>query len=92
MVFWEEGHPVTSVDVLPGGKDRPTKMIISSGRVVGNVAVPPAGGCVVSVMVRFDGVEDVLAYPGFHQVFFYGDFKEKLRDYCRLFKIEPQLV
>lgn len=86
------GQRVTSADVLLGGEDRPAKMIISAGKVLENVSVPPAGGCVVSVMVKFDGVTDVLAYPGFHQLFFYGDFKWELVQFCRLFGIEPMVV
>ncbi len=65
------------------------RMIISAGTVLENVAVPPAGGCVVSVMVRLDGSPDLLDYPGFHQIFFYGDFKKQLKEYCRLFGIQP---
>ena len=67
-------------------------MIISAGEVLENVSVPPAGGCVVSVMVKFDGVTDVLAYPGFHQGFFYGDYKSELVQFCKLFEIEPVVV
>ncbi len=90
--LWREGQRVTSADVLLGGDDQPPKMIISAGDVLGNLSVPPAGGCVVSVMVKFDNVTDVLAYPGFHQCFFYGDFKRELRQFCRLFHIEPMVV
>jgi hypothetical protein len=88
---WKIGQRVTSADVLLAG-DAPPKMIISAGEVLENVSVPPAGGCVVSVMVKFDGVSDVLAYPGFHQIFFYGDFKRELAQFCQLFKIEPMVV
>jgi len=87
--IWRVGQRVTSVDVLPGDQ---TQMIISSGEVIENVTVPPAGGCVISVMIKFDGVTDVLAYPGFHQVFFYGDYKDRLVQYCKLFSIEPVVV
>jgi len=87
--IWRVGQRVTSADVLPGNQQQPTQMIISAGEVLENVSVPPAGGCVVSVMVKFDGVTDVLAYPGFHQLFFYGDFKRELVAFCRLFQIEP---
>jgi L-fucose isomerase-like protein len=86
---WKVGQRVTSADVLPGSDQAPTKMIISAGEVLENVAVPPAGGCVISVMVKFDGVSDVLAYPGFHQIFFYGDYKRELVQFCRLLNIEP---
>ncbi len=89
---WKVGQRVTSVDFLLRTSQRPTTMIISAGEVLQNVAVPPAGGCVISVMVKFDGVEDVLAYPGFHQVFFYGDFKKELVQFCRLFNLEAMVA
>jgi hypothetical protein len=57
--------------------------------VLENVSVPPSGGCVVAVMVKFDGVTDVLTNPGFHQIFFYGDYRRRLLDFCRLMNIEP---
>jgi hypothetical protein len=90
--LWREGQRMTSADVLLGGPEQPPKLIVSAGTVLGNVAVPPAGGCVVSVMVKFDGVTDVLGYPGFHQLFFYGDFKRELVQFCRLFGIDPMVV
>jgi hypothetical protein len=62
------------------------------GEVIDNVSVPPAGGCVVSVMVKFDNVTDVLAFPGFHQLFFYGDYKRELKQFCQLYGIEPKIV
>ncbi len=90
--YWEVGHRVTCADVSLPGPKRKARMLISAGRVLENVAVPPAGGCVVSVMVKFDGVDDVLAYPGFHQIFFYGDFKRELVQFCRLTGIEAVVV
>jgi hypothetical protein len=90
--LWRVGQRVTSADVLPGRKASPTRMLISAGEVLENVSVPPAGGCVVSVMVKFDGVRDVLAYPGFHQIFFYGDFQRQLVAFCRMVGIEPVVV
>ena len=86
---WRIGQRVTLADVLPGTDKVPTKMVIAAGTVLENVAVPPAGGCVVSVMVKFDGNTDVLDFPGFHQLFFYGDFKRELVQFCRLFNLEP---
>ncbi len=90
--LWRIGQRVTSADVLPGRQPGSTKMLISAGEVLANVDVPPAGGCVVSVMVKFDGVTDVLAYPGFHQIFFYGDYQRHLVAFCRLVGIEPVVV
>ena len=43
-------------------------------------------------MIKFDNVTDVLAYPGFHQVFFYGDFKRELVHFCRLYDLVPMVV
>jgi hypothetical protein len=90
--LWRVGQRVTCADVQPAPKEGKVKIIISAGEVLENVAVPPAGGCVVSIMVKFDGVTDVLAYPGFHQLFFYGDFKNELVQFCRLFNLEPVVV
>jgi len=89
---WRPGQRVTSADVSFGRKGEKVSMLISSGTVLENVSVPPAGGCVVSVMVKFDGVEDVLAYPGFHQIFFYGNFKRQLVQFCQLTGIEAVVV
>ncbi|MCK4965458.1 hypothetical protein KAS50_00425 [bacterium] len=75
--------------------DTRAEMIISTGEVIENVSVPPSGGCVVSINVKLDGVNetsDILSYPGFHQIFFYGDYKKKLKEYCRLFNLKPLVV
>lgn len=90
--LWMEGQRMTSVDVLPGDDKAPTQVLISSGTVLKNVSVPPAGGCVVSVAVKLDGVTDYLAYPGFHQVFIYGDFKKPLTQFCQLMRLEAVVV
>jgi len=39
-----------------------------------------------------DTEPDLLKYPGFHQIFFYGDFKKELVGFCHLFNIEPVVV
>ena len=90
--IWRVGQEMTSICVVGQGKAKPPKVIISAGQVLENLKVPPSGGCVISVMVKFDGVDDVLAYPGFHQVFFYGNYKQHLADFCKLFKLEAQVV
>jgi hypothetical protein len=87
--LWRKGQRITAVDVQAG---KPTSMLISAGTVMDNIDVPPAGGCVVSVRVKFDGDQEVLSFPGFHQVFFYGDYKRQLVEFCRLFNFEAQVV
>ena len=89
--MWQPGERVTVADVLIEEEAGPG-MVISSGEVVDNISVPPAGGCVVAVSLKLDGLTDPLAYPGFHQLFFYGDFKQQLKDYCRLAGIQPMVV
>jgi len=90
--LWKVGQRVTVVDVMLGSAKAKPKMLISAGEVLDNVSAPPAGGCVVSVMIKLDKVTDTLAYPGFHQLFLYGDFKRELRDFCRLIDVEPMVV
>jgi len=95
--YWRAGQRMTVADVILSAKEELTKggaaaapqMVIGTGTVVDNVAVPPAGGCVVSVMVKLDTQPDLLSYPGFHQLFFYGDFKKELLAYCRLYGVRP---
>ena len=87
---WRIGQRITVADLLL--KSEKNEMIISAGEVVENKSVPPSGGCVVAPMVKLDNVNDVLDYPGFHQIFFYGDFKKELKSYCQLFGITPRIV
>ena len=92
--LWRIGQRVTSLDVLPGDEkqNRKTRFLISVGTVLDNIDVPPAGGCVVSVRVKFDGGHPVLSFPGFHQLFFYGDYKQQLAEFCQLYNLEAEVV
>ena len=96
--LWRIGQRVTSIDLLPGrapgasGAGTPSQVLISAGTVLENMDVPPSGGCVVSVKVKFDGGQEVLSFPGFHQIFFYGDYKDQMKDFCQLCKFEAQVV
>jgi len=91
---WKKGQRITVAIVggLYQKETLPPHMYISSGTVLDNIPVPPAGGCVVSVAVKIDGVSDFLDFPGFHQLFFYGDYKKQLGAFCRLFGIEARVV
>jgi hypothetical protein len=96
--LWLKGRRVTSIDLLPGKaggsseNDKPSQVLISAGTVIENMDVPPSGGCVVSVKVKFDGDQEVLSFPGFHQIFFYGDYKHRMKDFCQLCKFEARVV
>ncbi|MBN1124103.1 MAG: hypothetical protein JXA82_03785 [Sedimentisphaerales bacterium] len=91
--LWKEGQRITCLDVLLGdGRERKTELLISEGTVIDNISVPPAGGCVVSVRAKFDGGQDVLTFPGFHQLFFYGEFGNQLKDFAQLFNLTATVV
>lgn len=92
--LWREGQRVTSLDVFGGDEkqQRKTKLLFSVGTVMDNIDVPPAGGCVVSVRIKFDDNHPVLSFPGFHQIFFYGDYKRHLTEFCQLYNLEAEVA
>ena len=93
-VLWLRNHEPEAyerliLDVLLGdGKEKRSELLVSEGTVIDNIDVPPAGGCVVSVRARLDGGHNVLTFPGFHQLFFYGEFARQLTDFAQLFGLE----
>ena len=75
--IWKVGQQITCIDFLPSEGDRGvyeeesvserSQMLISTGSLVENKSVPPSGGCVVSVKVKFDGGHEVLTFqPNIH--------------------------
>jgi hypothetical protein len=92
--IWRKGQRVTCMDFLPAGEvnQNQSQMLISTGVVEDNMNVPPSGGCVVSVKVKFDGGHEVLSFPGFHHLFFYGEYKRELKAFCKLFNFEARIV
>jgi hypothetical protein len=92
VTIWRRGQRVTNIDLLPGDGQKPSTVLISAGTVVDNMDVPPSGGCVVSVKIKFDGGQEVLSFPGFHQIFFYGDYQDQMKDFCQLCGFTAQVV
>jgi hypothetical protein len=98
--LWRQGQRITCVDLLPASSEDAegspaggqSEALISVGSVLGNMEIPPSGGCVVSVKVKFDSHQDVLSFPGFHQLFFYGDYGEQMKDFCRLNGLKARVV
>lgn len=82
-VLWPEGRDVTVMQ-LTG----PDQMILGSGRVVSNIAQPPAGCCRTAVEVAVEGVADTDTCKGFHQLFVLGSHERAYRAYCQLTGIE----
>ena len=98
---WKVGQRITVADLIISDewilRDSnqiigEAKMYISAGEVIDNKSIPPSGGCVVAPMVKLDGVNEMLDYPGFHQIFFYGDHKRDLKNFCQLYSIEPLVI
>jgi hypothetical protein len=92
--IWKLGQKITCLDFIPGKdtNDTPSELLISTGTVLENMNVPPSGGCVVSVKVKMDDKHNVLTYPGFHQLFFYGDYKKELTEFAQLYKFKTIVV
>ena len=101
---WKIGQTVTVADMILPVKNNSLrkpeveyvegkpKMLISTGEVVEQKSIPPSGGCVVAPMVKLHGVDSYLDYPGFHQMFFYGDHKSELKHFSQLYGITPELI
>jgi hypothetical protein len=83
QVLWRKEQEITLAKF-----QGPTKMLVGSGTVLGNVDTPPAGGCRTSVEVKMKGVEDVRDLKGFHQLLLYGDHAKELEGLCQLLGIE----
>jgi len=83
QVLWREGQDITLAKF-----QGPTRMIIGSGTVIGNVDTPPAGGCRTSVEVKMKEIKDVRNIKGFHQLLMYGDHVRELKGLCQLLGIE----
>lgn len=92
--IWKTGQRVTLLDFLPPNeiKQERSQLLVSTGTVVENLNAPPSGGCVVSVKYKMDSQHDVLSYPGFHQLFFYGDYKSELIEFAQLFNFDAKIV
>jgi hypothetical protein len=88
--IWKIGQRITLLDFLPD-KER-SQLLFATGTVVDNLSVPPSGGCVVSVKYKMDGGQPVLSFPGMHQLFFYGDFRKELKEFCQLYNFEAKIV
>ncbi|MGQ9732625.1 MAG: hypothetical protein ACUVX8_15305 [Candidatus Zipacnadales bacterium] len=82
QVLWRPGQVFTMVDF-----QSPNSVIVDRGTVVGNIDTPPAGGCRTSVLCNIDTIGEARDVQGFHQVMFYGDYLQQVRDYCQLYGI-----
>jgi len=88
--IWKIGQKITLLDFFPA-KEK-SQLLFSTGSVVDNLNVPPSGGCVVSVKYKMDGGQEVLSFPGMHQLFFYGAYKKELKDFCQLYNFDAKIV
>jgi len=79
QVLWRVGQEATIMKF-----DGPDKIILGTGRVLGNIETPPAGGCRTSVELELDDVADSRDTKGFHQLFIYGNLELPFKAYCQL--------
>ncbi len=83
QVLWRENTPVTLVNFRG-----PHELILDTGKVVGNVDTPPAGGCRTSVELAMDRVPDCRDVLGFHQMVFYGNHRRDVEAFCQMYGIK----
>ena len=83
QTLWRIGQKVTVMKF-----QGPKSIILGTGRVVSNIAQPPAGCCRTAVELELDGVPDAGDTKGFHQLFIYGDLERPFRAYCKLAGIQ----
>ncbi len=83
QVLWREHMHVTMVNFRG-----PRELILDTGKVVGNIDTPPAGGCRTSVELAMDRVRDCRDVLGFHQMVFYGDHRRDVEAFCQLYGIK----
>ena len=83
QVLWPVGEPCTLVRF-----QNPNEMIVDTGKVVGNIDTPPAGGCRTSVEIAMDKVEDSRDVMGFHQVVVKGNLRHDLMNFCQMYGIK----
>lgn len=79
QVLWRIGQKVTIMKF-----QGPDSIILGTGRVVANIAQPPAGCCRTAVEIELDDVPDSGDTKGFHQLFIYGDLERPFKAYCKL--------
>lgn len=74
QVLWPEGDDATVV-----GFDGWSTLMFSGGKVVSNIAQPPAGCCRTAVEVSLNGASNTLNTKGFHQLFVWGNISGPLK-------------
>jgi len=87
QVLWRVGQKLTVMKFV-----RPERIILGTGRVVANIAQPPAGCCRTSMEIELDGVPDSGHTKGFHQLFIYGDLERPSKAYCKLAGIQVEHI
>ncbi len=87
QVLWPVGDPATVVDF-----DGWTTLMASAGKVVSNIAQPPAGCCRTAVEVSISGNVDTLNTKGFHQLFVWGDIVRPLKVFAKLAGVEAAAI
>jgi hypothetical protein len=101
QVLWPVNQDVTIMkfsDVMwmrkPAGDAKfAASILLSAGRVIRNVDLPPSGGCVTSVEVKPEGIDDITTInPLHHQLFILGNYVSRFKAYCELAGLEARRI
>jgi len=83
QVLWPEGQEVTLTHYMTTTEEGDPQMLIYSGKVVGCLDTPPAGGCRTNVVLRINEV-DACNVKGRHPTLFSGNHARQLRSFCQM--------
>ena len=90
QVLWPTGREVTMAHYLTAKEDKGPEMLVYTGKVVGCIDTPPAGGCRTNVILRINEV-DACDVRGMHQTVFYGNYARQLRAFCQLIGVQASV-
>ncbi|MFB3787252.1 MAG: hypothetical protein ACE15F_12880 [bacterium] len=85
QVLWRPGEEVTMARCIPEAEPQ---MLLYSGKVVQSHDMPPAGGCRTNVEITINEWDDACQVKGHHNVLFYGNHVQRLKQFCRFYGIQ----
>ncbi len=86
-VLFKVGQEVTITKYLRNN-DSP-QMLIYTGEILGCPSIPPTGGCRTNAETTLNELDDVCNLKGHHLTLFYGNCGKQLREFCKMYRIEP---
>ncbi|UCG57151.1 MAG: hypothetical protein JSU70_20080 [Phycisphaerales bacterium] len=89
-VLFTPGQDITIAKYLSvtGDSEERPQMLVYSGQVIGCPPVPQTGGCRTNAETTINELGDVCDLKGHHLCMIYGDCARRLRQFCRLYRID----